>query len=92
MYTQIKYACYVVMLSNCLLFHPGGGFYVTDPLHFVHEDVLFSQLCVDSTLTISRHNVVARWRDDCDLNKLISLQDPRWSRLNVLGIVIFSLC
>lgn len=55
------------------------------PAAATEDDLSLIWLSSDSSIRISRHQVVTRWRDDCDLSVLMSFTDTRWQEMNVLG-------
>ncbi|XP_064641142.1 uncharacterized protein LOC135495996 [Lineus longissimus] len=61
------------------------GVYLTNPLEIVPVSIIEQQLCSESVLLVRRSDVLTRWTDDCDLSQLISVEDPRWREMNVLG-------
>jgi hypothetical protein len=63
------------------------GVYLTNPLEIVPVSIIEQQLCSESVLLVRRSDVLTRWTDDCDLSRLIEVEDSRWREMNVLGTV-----
>jgi len=64
------------------------GLYLTNPLEIVSERTALCQVCSDSVLKIKRQDIISRFRDSTELQKLLSHPDPRWRTMNVLGQVV----
>ena len=61
-----------------------AGIYMTNPLVFLPEQLVFHQLVSPSILLIRRADVIAHWNPGTDLTPLARL-DHQWRKLNVLG-------
>lgn len=67
------------------------GVYLTNPLECVEPELLWPQLCSESVLMVKREDVLARWTPQ-EFEKLMTVGDIRWRRLNVVGEDSFFYC
>lgn len=60
------------------------GIYLANPIECVEAGQLWPQLCSESVLLVRREDVLQRWSPG-EMQKLMSIKDVRWRKMNVVG-------